>query len=82
MKLHELITTIERKHLMQMMVDESPRVFLDTVISELYDSKTIMLDKCWSNRKDEDYALLKVYTDTITRYEKCLDEIRSLTDAE
>ena len=81
MKLTDLITTIERRDLMKMMVDESPRVFLATVIEGLYDSKTIMLDKCWSNRKDEDYALLKVYTDTITRYEKCLAEIRSLTDA-
>ena len=78
--LTDLITTASRKQLMAMMLRESPRLFVDTIINELQDSKTIWIDQVWANRIDRDYDKLRLFDSTIKKYEDILSDMRSLVD--
>ena len=78
--LTDLITTASRKQLMAMMLRESPRLFIDTIINELQDSKTIYIDNVWEKRDEACYVKLKQFDQVIKKYTDILSDMRSLHD--
>ena len=79
--LTDLITTASKKELMTMMITEPSRTFIQTIITELEDSKTIWIDQVWANRIDRDYDKLKLFDSTIKKYEDIQKDLRSLCDS-
>ena len=77
----DLITTSSRRELMYMMTCESPRQFINTIINELQDSKTIYIDNVWEKRDEACYVKLKQFDSTIKKYEDILKDLRSLCDS-